>query len=498
MNIGLDDNSEEGGKNILAMDVLYAEKEDENEGLYEKIMEKETFSKNRIRIMICMIFVFIADGMEMTIFNLIIKPFGNYFKLEESDIEIQITTSSLFFGVAIGSGIASLLTSKFGRVLSIKVSNVIFFISHLLMGIWLSLPIFIICRSIVGLTLGIIIPIFMNIYGEYLPIKYRGFLLMVAWSFYGVGQLITNLVGLFVMPNLESSRLRLYLLILTILPFLSLIGCIFLLTDSPKGLLLSKNILDNRNSINALNEINKEDLNEEQQKKLKEEVDNAKKISDSFSFKDIIREMFGPELKKTTILMLFIFIYLGYNAFGIYSISSYFLDYLDEKENGKKNNDPDNTTDKTPAKEIIVNQIMYAVAEIVANILGGFFGEIKKLGRKGGISIFTFLAAIFTVLGLFKKILFEITSPISSGCTTIYVNLAMDYVVELYPTKIRDTSTSLLYMIYRVSSFLCNFISMGCYNINKYIPYIIYVICAILLCLFTFSLPYEMAGKSMK
>ena len=76
MNIGLDDNSEEGGKNILAMDVLYAEKEDENEGLYEKIMEKETFSKNRIRIMICMIFVFIADGMEMTIFNLIIKPFG--------------------------------------------------------------------------------------------------------------------------------------------------------------------------------------------------------------------------------------------------------------------------------------------------------------------------------------------------------------------------------------------------------------------------------------
>ena len=88
-------------------------------------------------------------------------------------------------------------------------------------------------------------------------------------SFYGVGQLITNLVGLFVMPNLESSRLRLYLIILTILPFLSLIGCIFLLSDSPRGLLLSKNILDNRSSINALNEINKENLNEEQQKNWK-------------------------------------------------------------------------------------------------------------------------------------------------------------------------------------------------------------------------------------
>ena len=190
--------------------------------------------------------------------------------------------------------------------------------------------------------------------------------------------------------------------------------------------------------------------------------------------------------------MIFIFIFLGYNAFGIYAISSYFLDYLDEKENGDKNDeDP-------PAREIIINQIMYAVAEFVANILGGIFGEIPKLGRKGGIMLFTIFAATFTIIGLFKKILFEVTSPISSGCTTIYVNLALDYVVELYPTKIRDSSTSLLFMIYRVSSFLCNFISMGLFNVHKFIPYFIYSGLAILLCILTWLLPYEMVGKTMK
>ena len=495
MDINSKENSESNEDYMLEME-LGKEEQDLEEGLYEKIMGKVTFSRNRVRIIICMIFIFIADGMEMTIFNFIIKPFGDYFELEESDIEIQITTSALFLGIAIGSGTASLITSKLGRVLSIKISNIIFFISHLLMSLWLSLPVFIICRSIVGLTLGIIIPIFMNIYGEYLPVQYRGFLLMVAWSFYGIGQLITNLIGLAVMSKLESERLKLFLLILSILPFLSLIGSLFFLSDSPRGLLLSKNILDNRNSINALNEINKEILTEEEEKKLKNEVDTAKKISDSFTFKDILKEMFSPELKKTTILMVFIFIYLGYNAFGIYSISSYFLDYLDEKENGKKNDESEEK--ETPAKEIIINQIMYAVAEFAANILGGFFGEIKKLGRKGGITIFTILAAIFTILGIFKKILFEVTSPISSGCTTIYVNLAMDYVVELYPTKIRDTSTGLLFMIYRVSSFICNYISMGFYGVNRYIPYIIYAICAILSFLFTLALPYEMAGKSLK
>ena len=57
--------------------------------------------------------------------------------------------------------------------------------------------------------------------------------------------------------------------------------------------------------------------------------------------------------------MLFKFINLGYNAFRIYLISSYFLDYLNEKENGKI----DELEEKeTPAREIIVNQIMHAVA----------------------------------------------------------------------------------------------------------------------------------------
>ena len=177
---------------------------------------------------------------------------------------------------------------------------------------------------------------------------------MVAWSFYGIGQLITNLIGLGVMPELQSSRLKMFLLILSILPFLSFISCLFLLNDSPKGLLLSQNVMDNRRSINELNEINQANLSEEQEKKLKLEVETAKTVSDSYSLKQILKEMFGKELKKTTILMLFIFIFLGYNAFGIYAISSYFLDYLSEKENVKKDDGANDT-----AKDIIINQILY-------------------------------------------------------------------------------------------------------------------------------------------
>ena len=485
-----EDSSELNGNILLNFDI----EQKQEEGLYEQIMEKSTFTKNRIKIMICMIFVFIADGMEMTVFNFIIKPYGEYFNLEETDVEIQVTASSLFFGIIIGSAIAGLVTKKFGRLLTVNCSNLIFFISHLIMGIWINIPVFIIFRIVSGLALGIIVPIFMNIFGEYLPERYRGLFLMIAWSFYGIGQLVTNIIGLGVMPELQQDKLKMFVLILTIFPFLGFISCIFLLNDSPRGLLLSKNIRDNRTSIQALNEINQKELNSEQEEKLRDEVKTAEIINESYSFKHIIKEMFEPELKKTTILIILIFICLGYNAFGIYSISSYFLDYLDEVENGKKEGEER----ETPARDIIINQIMFGVAEFASNYVGGFVGEIRKLGRKGGIMIFTILAGILIIVGLFKKILFEVTSPISSGFNTIYVNLAMDYVVEIYPTKIRDTSTSLLFMIYRISCFLSNYISLGTYEIHKFIPYIIFAISTVLICFFTWGLPYEMVAKEMK
>ena len=478
-------------KNILSRDDEQKEKEEEEK--YEKIMDKATFSRNRTRIMITMVFLFIADGMEMSEFNFIIKPFGDYFLLEESDVLIQVASSSLYLGIAFGSGIASFLTKKFGRIKTINVSNTIWAISHLLHGVFLNMPLYIICRSIIGFTLGVIIPIYMNIFGEYCPPKYRGFLLMVCWAIFGFGQLALSVIGLLVMPELQPSRLQAFILILSIFAILSCIICFIFLKDSPRGILLSKKTWDRSKLSILMEEVNKIDTNENQENKLQMDPENGNDLKESYSLKQIIIDMFSPDLKKTTILLIFMFIIIGYNAFGMFTVASYFLDYLAEKENDSNSNETKDT-----AKDIIVNQIFLAASTIVANLVGGFFGEIKKLGRKGGIIVFAILASIVTIIGIFSKILFEITSPISMGCTHIFVNLIMDYTVEIYPTKIRDTSTSLLFMIYRISSFIFNFIGIGLYKANVYIPYIIFSIFSILLFVFTLSLPYEMAGKSMK
>ena len=473
-------------ENILSKDVEDPKSQqeiDKEEKFYEEIIGKSIHTRNRIFVFICAFFVYLAYGKEMTIFNLIIKPVGNYFDLEESGLKIQIITSSVFLGVAIGSMVSSFITLKIGRIYTINLANIISTIANVVMSIYLNYIVFTICRFFVGFAFGNIIPLLINILAEYCPIKFRGFLLMLCCSFYAVGALVSCLIGYKVMPNLEEEKLQEFLFILISLPSLSLISCLLLLKDGPKFLFIS----------NYKKTMNEENINESKNEIL-EEIKKLENTKNTITTKQIFNEMFNPELKKTTILLLIIFVSIGYNAFGIYSISSYFLDYLDEKENGKKTDDikPENEE-----RDIYINQMMNAVSYFGMVILGGILGDVKKIGRKGGIIIFNIIATVSTVLGIFKKILFEFTSPISFGSTSTFISLVMDYVVELYPTKIRDNSSGILFSVFKISCFIYNYVCMGFYNVYEYIPYFIYIFFSIVVCILIILLPYEMAGKHM-
>ena len=188
-------------------------------------------------------------------------PFSEYFNFEESVAVLKVTASSRFIGIMAGSITASLLTKRFGRILIISCSTLIYFTACLLLGIWLSIPLFIICYCLIGLAFGIIVPIFLNILGEYSPDKYRGLILMIAWSFFGIGELISGLIQLAIMSEIQKDKLQLFLLILAIIPFFCCISCIFLVKDSPKGLLLTKKRKENKDLIEE-KQTNLNDLNQ--------------------------------------------------------------------------------------------------------------------------------------------------------------------------------------------------------------------------------------------
>jgi MFS family permease len=146
------------------------------EKIIDRITENGYFTKYPIYISICIFFTFVANGFIVNIFNLIIIPTQQYF--QASDFMTEMMAGIIFIGSAIGSGIAGLLSEKYGRAKVIKIFSGIMCVTYLISTLSFNLVTFFISRIILGLTVGVNEPLIFNTFGEYLPTKIRGFLLM--------------------------------------------------------------------------------------------------------------------------------------------------------------------------------------------------------------------------------------------------------------------------------------------------------------------------------
>ena len=152
------------------------------EKIIDRIIENGYLTKYPLFITISIFISFISNGLVVNIFNLIIIPTKNYFNA--SDFITEIMAGILFIGLALGSGFASFLSEKYGRALIIKIFSGIMSITYLFSTVFFNIFIFLLSRIILGFSVGIIEPLIFNTFGEYLPIKIRGFLLINTWFFY--------------------------------------------------------------------------------------------------------------------------------------------------------------------------------------------------------------------------------------------------------------------------------------------------------------------------
>ena len=196
----------------------------------------------------------------MTILNLCIIPIKTYYNI--SDFQIQLISALLFLGVVLGSLVSGWFSKIIGRVAILQVSLLLVLISHLLMAISVNVWMFSFQRIIIGFGLGIIIPISMNIFCEYLPYKYRGFFNMFSWCFFSFGMMLNGIVMYFEIPNLEISKLKRIFVIQTIFPTISFLCSIFFLYDSPRNLIVHNKIEKGFDILKSMNQ--GQDLTEEE------------------------------------------------------------------------------------------------------------------------------------------------------------------------------------------------------------------------------------------
>lgn len=100
----------------------------------------------------------------MNLMNLLITPLREFYDL--SQFQIELVTSLLLIGVGFGSLSSEMFTSSFGRVNTLFVSLFTLLISHTMMAISIDIYMFILFRIIIGFSLGLILPISLNLYGQ--------------------------------------------------------------------------------------------------------------------------------------------------------------------------------------------------------------------------------------------------------------------------------------------------------------------------------------------
>ncbi len=283
------------------------------------ILDKYSFNSITLLVFISVSIGIAVNGCEMTLMALFLIPLKKYYDL--SNFQLQVISSALFLGVAIGSYCNGYVLSKFNRKTIVTNSYILLFIFHTILSFIPNYIIFSIARFFIGFFLGLIVPISLNSLTEFLPTHNRSFILTSIWVFFSIGQGCNAIFMLIGMPNFEVDNMKYVMFSLNILVVASLILNDNFFIESPRYLLMKH---ENVQAFELLNkmlvELNEEKLSPEEQENLIEENErhNEEKLDQENDFK----ALFSENYYYTTILSIGILFVLSFLLYGVLIIST--------------------------------------------------------------------------------------------------------------------------------------------------------------------------------
>jgi len=485
------------------------------------ILNQYSFNSITFLIFISISMGIVVDGCEMTLMALFLIPIKKFYNL--SNFQLQLISSILFIGFALGCYLNGYVLSKFRRRQIIINSYIAVFIFHTILSFVPNIIFFSISRFFIGFFLGLIIPISLNSLGEFLPIKNRAFILTSIWSFFSIGQGCNAIFMLIGMPNFEIDNMKYVIFSLNILIIVAFVLNDNFYIESPRYLLFKN---ENDDAFNFLNQmliqINEEKLSDEEKDNIINE--NNKHKDNELKQESEYMILFSKKYFQTTILSIGITFILSFLFYGILLISTLSMKDFNSMNNPiiKNNtislninntiNDYINNTDKNIIKnlgneqlnktnnykKILLSQIISAFISMFGCLIGGSLSEIQYFGRKKTTYYGFIISCICLILILLiGKDFFTELYSIYLTSTIVSFNVYLTYIVEVYPTKVRDISSGFLFGCLRIGGFISQFIYLSMNKIHFLFPYFFSFLMALLGAFFTYKLPYETCNQPL-
>jgi AAHS family benzoate transporter-like MFS transporter len=462
-------------KNLINKNTEETNSETNKFSFIDSILESQGYNLNTWKVILLVSLVLMVEGLHMNIFSSMLIPITSYYNLNPS--QIQIISGLLFIGVGLGSFVSGSTTVKYGRPIIINIFLLMIIVFHVLMSLTSNYIIFTLCRFLVGFGLGVIVPVSLNLLAEYLPVKNRALVLTGVWTGFPIGGLFLLYSMLWIMPNLEVTKVGYTLLFTSILPLLCLILTFFFLKDSPRNLILMHN---EKEAIEQLEAIAGRRLTTIEIQQICYEVRSGTNAELTKS----LTEIFSNKFLILTILLSFIWFLNSVVTYGPFLVYTLTMKALGQKSVSSN-------------REIILHQITVTLINVPANILGGIFSELSFLGRKRATYLNFFIALIFGIfLFVFPKH-FHVFFGLIEAFVGIAFNISTTYSCEVYPTKIRDQALGYLFFCTRIGGFTSQILYMYFHSIGIWYPYYFTGGFICLNIILVMMLPYETYGQPL-
>ena len=429
--------------------------------LLDKLINDYGYGWEVNKIIFSAFLCFILNGYLTTSYCSFMLGFKKKFDLNSNQISLigmGFCLSKFVTNFSIG-----FLTNLLGRMFVLKFALIFTFICNLLISLFCEYNVIVIVEFLNGFFAGVFEITSFNVACEFIPVRFRGWILLTIWNGYNVGVLFPNLIMLKTMPDHDPSGLpkTLYLCSLVIL-LCTVFGCVFY-TDSPRNFIIN----GKRNeAIKILKKMKKDDkyFTEEIKKEIYESVP-PKTLSD-FSLMNY-KEVFEHGMFMSGILLLFI----CFNGTMINDGFQLVLNLILEKV---KQSDKSAHTRTVLMENITINSIA-----LPSNLIMGAFAEFRILGRRNTQSIGYILMGLVMIPVIINPNTAS-TFFIFFMFFTCITNMVNVYVSEVYPTKIRDWALGMIQGSGYLGSFIAQYLFVYLNDLSVYYcPILFFVICVL-------------------
>ena len=444
------------------------------ETYYDDLLNKQDMSLLQIKALIGSCLIYFIEGLHVSLTGPIFIPIMTNYELTQ--IKGCFISSSLMLFMAFGSLSSGFLSGKFVRKTIIILCLLTISIFSLLSVIqsWIIL---LICRCIIGFSLGIIININTNNLSEVLPLKLRSFWIIFVSSAFSVGAILSCQI-----IKMHTNKLGILFSIISIPSSIVLILFTYFYNENPRYLVLIGRNNEAYEVIEKYLLLDHHKLNAYEKLQISKSIDRGvnKEVKITGKFKFIFRRYGDITFNLCIIWILYSMIINGgiFSLFVSFANNAIFLpSYMEINFTNMKG-------------LYILIQIFYTFFA-VSTIISGLFTEIKCCGRKNTIFFGFFLSTISS----FYTLLFESQSKGFYFLATCIINISFNainsYTIEVFPTRVRDFAVGYLQFVSKIVGFFSNMLALVLNYANRKWMLYINAMMGVLGLIFTLMLPFD-------